>query len=111
MALQLPNKCPNCGLILLAGAIMDAAAKADGLGPILGLSRDVKPEEAEAGYVGMSSLWLADVPEARYLYLCPRCKTDLLLEVKAWPPNPTLHRTGAALRFSRVQSLASGPGR
>jgi hypothetical protein len=82
MALQLRDKCPNCGLILLAGAIMDAAAKVDELGPILGLSRDVKPEAAKAGYVGISSLWLADVPEARYLYLCPRCKTDPLVGVK-----------------------------
>jgi hypothetical protein len=80
-SLELPDKCPHCGLILLAGAIMDAEAKSDKFGPILGLSRDAKPEEAKAGYVGMSSLWLADVPEARFLYLCPRCKTDPLVEV------------------------------
>jgi hypothetical protein len=82
MALELPYKCPTCGLILLAGAIMDAAAKADEFGPILGLSRDVEPSKAKAGYVGISSLWLADVPQARCLYLCPRCKTDPLVEIR-----------------------------
>lgn len=82
MALQLPNKCPRCGLILLAGAILDAAARADEFGPIIGLDRDAKPADAEAGYVGMGSLWLADFPEARYLYLCPRCGTDPLVEVQ-----------------------------
>jgi hypothetical protein len=82
MALELAEKCPHCGLILLAGAILDAAAKADEYGPILGLSRDAKPEEAKAGYVGMSSLWQADDPAARFLYLCPRCKTDPLVEVQ-----------------------------
>jgi hypothetical protein len=81
MTLQLRSKCPHCGLILLAGAIFDAAAKTDEYGPILGLSADATPAEAKAGYVGLSSLWLADVPEARYLYLCPRCKTDPLVEV------------------------------
>jgi hypothetical protein len=80
MALQLPDKCPNCGLILLAGAIIDAAARAEEFGPILGLSRDAKPAEAKAGYVGMSSLWLGDVPKTRFLYLCRRCKTDPLVE-------------------------------
>jgi hypothetical protein len=82
MVPKLPDKCPNCGLILLAGAILDAAAKVDEFGPILGLSCDVEPSQARAGYVGMSSLWLADVPEARHLYLCPRCKIDLLIEAR-----------------------------
>jgi hypothetical protein len=80
MAIELPDKCPNCGLILLAGAIFDAAARTDEFGPILGLHRDVDPEEAKAGYVGLSSLWLADRPETRFLYRCPRCKADPLVE-------------------------------
>ena len=79
---QLSDRCPKCGLILLAGAILDVAVRADELGPILGLNRDAKPSEAKAGYVGMSSLRLADVPDARYLYLCPRCKTDPVVEVR-----------------------------
>jgi hypothetical protein len=86
MALRLPDKCPQCGLILLAGAITDAAAKADELGPILGLSPDAKPAEARAGYVGLSSLWLADNPEARCLYFCPRCQTDPRIEVPESSP-------------------------
>jgi hypothetical protein len=79
MATQLPEKCPNCGLVLLCGAIFDAAAQADQFGPILGLNPKVKPEEAKAGYVGVNSLWLGDRPEARDLYRCPRCRADCLL--------------------------------
>jgi hypothetical protein len=79
MAMVLPDKCPHCGLILLAGALMDAAAKADEFGPILGISLDANSAEAKAGYVGLGSVWLANVPEARVLYLCPRCKADPLV--------------------------------
>jgi hypothetical protein len=78
MASELPEKCPDCGLFILYGAIFDAAARADEFGPILGLSPGVNPEVAQAGYVGMSSLWLGDVPEAQWMYRCPRCKRDLL---------------------------------
>ena len=63
MANTLLNNCPKCGLILLAGAIFDAAERADEFGPILGLNRDANPEEALAGYVGMSSLWMGDGPQ------------------------------------------------
>jgi hypothetical protein len=82
MATRLPEKCPSCGLILLSGAIFDAAAKTDEFGPILGLNREAKSDEAKAGYVGISSLWLGDVPEARELYRCPRCKADPLQAVE-----------------------------
>jgi len=80
MAIQLREKCPNCGLILLCGAIFDAAARADDFGPILGLDGEAKPDEAKAGYVGISGLWLGDRPEARDLYRCPRCRTDCLVD-------------------------------
>ena len=72
--------CSNCGLILLSGAIFDAAEEADEYGPILGLHSDVNPQEAKAGFVGMGSLWLGDDPAARHLYRCPRCHTDCLPE-------------------------------
>jgi hypothetical protein len=78
MANQLADRCPNCDLILLSGAIFDASAKSDEFGPILGLSRDVNPDDARAGYVGISSLWLGDDPNSRHLYRCPRCQTDCL---------------------------------
>lgn len=80
MPTQLRGKCPSCGLTLLCGAIFDAAARADEFGPILGLSQEAKPDEAKAGYVGISSLWLGDRPEARDLYRCPRCKADCLVD-------------------------------
>jgi hypothetical protein len=80
MTTRLCEKCPSCGLILLCGAILDAAAKADELGPILGLNREAKPEDAKAGYVGISSLWLGDRPDARDLYRFPRCKAVCLVE-------------------------------
>jgi hypothetical protein len=80
MATHLCEKCPSCGLILLCGAIFDAAARADEFGPILGLSREAKPEEARAGYVAISSLWLGDCLDARDLYRCPRCKADCLVD-------------------------------
>ena len=78
MGNQLADRCPNCDLILLSGAIFDAAAKSDEHGPILGISSDANPDDARAGYVGMSSLWMGDDPDARDLYRCPRCKTDCL---------------------------------
>ena len=33
MVNQLADRCPNCDLILLSGAIFDASAKSDELGP------------------------------------------------------------------------------
>jgi len=74
----LPAKCPSCGLVILKGNIFDAGEKEVIYGPILGLSRDIRPEDAKAGFVGMGSLNMDDVPDARFLYVCPRCKTDLL---------------------------------
>ena len=83
MAIQLPKMCPSCGLILLCGAIFDAGARADEFGPILGLNRETKPDEAKAGYIGISSMWLGDRPEARDLYRCPRCRADCLVDDEA----------------------------
>ncbi len=62
---------------------MDAAAHVETHGPILGLTAIADAETAAAGYVGMGSLWLGDVPAARYLYTCPRCKSDTLVESDA----------------------------
>lgn len=81
MANQLVSPCPNCGLILLCGAIFDAAEKSEQYGPILGLDRDTDPADARAGYVGLGSLWLGDDPKSRDLYRCPRCQTDCLTAV------------------------------
>jgi hypothetical protein len=78
---KLLESCPVCGLLLLSGAIFDAAARADEIGPILGLHREARPDEARAGYVGISSLRLGDAPEARDFYRCPRCKADCLRDV------------------------------
>ena len=82
---QMPNslleRCPNCDLVLLSGAIFDACDKKETYGPILGLHSVAEPENATAGYVGMGSIWLGDEPRARYLYRCPRCKTDCLVVV------------------------------
>ena len=80
MSPQLPERCPNCGLILLSGAIFDAIAKEEEFGPILRLSTNAKPEEAKAGYVCISSLWMGDDPKARDFYRCPRCNTDPLID-------------------------------
>ena len=80
MANQLADKCPNCGLILLSGVIFDATAKSDECGAILGLARNVNPDDARAGYVGISSLLLGDDPNSRDLYRCPHCQTDCLFE-------------------------------
>ena len=71
---EFPDQCPACGLILLSGAIFDAAALEKEYGPILGLHKNVDPESALAGYVGLSSMWSYDLsPE---FYRCPRCKKD-----------------------------------
>lgn len=63
-----------CGLILLRGAIFDAAGMESEYGPILGLHQNVDKETAKAGYVGMSSIWIYDV--APGTYRCPRCGFD-----------------------------------
>jgi hypothetical protein len=78
MHLKVPDKCPTCGLILLHGAIFDAVDKADQYGPILGLNRGAKPDSAQAGYVGLGSLY--DPEHLRPLYRCPRCGSDPLVE-------------------------------
>jgi hypothetical protein len=78
MPLELPEKCPACGLILLAGAILDAAAQKSSYGPILGLHPEATAETAKAGYVGLSSLWAPE--QLRALYRCPRCSADPLIE-------------------------------
>ena len=72
MTNQLAERCPKCDLILLSGVIFDAAAKSDQYGEVLGISRDANPDDARAGYVGLSSNWLGDDPESRKLYRhCP----------------------------------------
>lgn len=72
--IEVPDFCPNCGLVLLSGAIFDAAAEQARYGPILGLSDQAKPETAKAGYIGISSLWIYETsPE---FYRCPRCGID-----------------------------------
>ncbi|MCC9606900.1 hypothetical protein LOC68_15550 [Blastopirellula sp. JC732] len=71
---EFPERCPSCGLVLLSGAIFDAAAKENELGPILGIHDDVDPEQAKAGYVGIGSVWCYD--QSPELYSCPRCKVD-----------------------------------
>lgn len=81
MSLRIANPCPSCGLVLLHGAIFDAMREEEQYGPILGLHREANRETARAGYVGISSLWLADRPEGRALYRCPRCAADPLIEV------------------------------
>ena len=81
MANQLVSPCPNCGLILLCGAIFDASEKSDQYGPIIGLHRDAVNADALAGYVGLSSRWDGDNPDCRHLYQCPRCQTDCLTPV------------------------------
>ena len=80
MGNQLADRCPNCDLVLLSGAIFDAAAKSEEYGEILGLSADLDPKNARAGYVGLNSMWLGDDPNSRHLYRCPRCQTDCLFE-------------------------------
>lgn len=81
MATDLRDTCPGCGLILLCGSIFDALDRGKEFGPILGLDRAAVPEEARAGYVGISSLWMGDDPKARFLYRCPRCGVDCLVDV------------------------------
>ena len=76
--LDVADQCPGCGLILLHGAIFDAAAKADDYGPVLGLDRDADPNTARAGYVGLGSLF--DPIGLRSMYRCPRCGVDTIVE-------------------------------
>jgi hypothetical protein len=66
---------------MLCGAIFDAGDKSEQYGSILGLHRDANPEDALAGYVGISSVWMGDDPNSRHLYQCPRCQHDCLTEV------------------------------
>ena len=70
---EVPDKCPCCGLVLLHSAIFDAAAMRAQHGPIIGIDKDAD-QTANAGYIGISSLWLYDV--APDLYHCPRCGKD-----------------------------------
>jgi hypothetical protein len=90
MALTVESPCPGCGLILVFGAIFDETGQAETYGPILGLHKDAMAETAIAGYVGISSLWLADqYPD---LYRCPGCKCNPLTEINE-PPSG--HRVGS----------------
>ena len=74
---DLHDKCPECGLIVLAFYIFDAAAKKDEYGPILGIHSDASPETAKAGYVGLSS---ADQTETYSdWYRCPRCGASVIV--------------------------------
>jgi hypothetical protein len=70
----IPRPCRQCGLLLLSGAIFDAAEQSDIYGPILGLANDVDPLTAKAGFIGMGSRseWFRTNPE---FYACPRCGT------------------------------------
>lgn len=79
MPLEVLNKCPSCGLILIHGCISGAFDLEEQYGPILGLHREATKEAAKAGYVGISSLFN---PERwRIFYRCPRCGTDPVIEV------------------------------
>ncbi|MBI1246816.1 hypothetical protein GC197_03100 [bacterium] len=69
-----PAQCPNCGLVLLRGNLFDAAECRSQYGPILGIDDDANKEDAQAGYVGLGSLWCYDwAPD---IYRCPRCRVD-----------------------------------
>lgn len=78
MPLDVQKQCPNCGLVLLCGAIFDAYAQNAQYGPILGLSKEATKETAKAGYIGISSLFLPD--KFREFYRCPRCGADPVFE-------------------------------
>jgi hypothetical protein len=79
MSLDVLNKCPRCGLVLLHGAILDAAAEVEQYGPILRLDRNARTESAKAGYIGISSLF--DPVNLRESYRCPRCGADPIIEI------------------------------
>lgn len=79
---RLARHCPKCHLILLTGAIFDAAEKSNRYGPTLGLNQDAVPDDAIAGYVGMESMWLGDDRSSRGLYRCRRCQTDCLIPIE-----------------------------
>lgn len=70
----IPDECPSCGLVLLFGAILDAAGEKEKYGPILGIDKDAQPATAKAGYVGIGSIWMYD--KAPELYRCPRYHND-----------------------------------
>ena len=74
------DRCPNCDLVIRWGNILEASEDREQHGPILGLSDDVDPDTARAGYVGLGSLWLGGDPSFRDLYRCPRCRTNCLIE-------------------------------
>lgn len=79
MPFEVLTKCPGCDLILLRGCISAAFDKEEQYGPILGLHKEAKPETAQAGYVGISSLY--DPERWRAFYRCPRCGADPVVEV------------------------------
>ena len=76
MALAVADYGPNCGLVLLRGAIFDAVKQQEKYGPMLGLSKDIDP--SVAGYVGLGSLFAPEL--SRDLYRCPRCPADTIIE-------------------------------
>ncbi len=78
MALEVPPNCPSCGLVLIHGASFDAMAQEEHHGPILGLHRGAQRETAQAGYIGVSSLYAPD--RVREFYRCPRCGADPVIE-------------------------------
>jgi hypothetical protein len=79
MPLEVLDKCPTCGLILLQGHIFDAFDQEKQFGPILGLHQEANKESAQAGYVGIGSLY--DPEHLRLFYRCPRCGTDPVVEM------------------------------
>ena len=81
--LDISEKCPKCGLVLLHGAIFDAVEKAEKYGPILGINRNADPNTAAAGYVGLGSFF--DPTGLRATYRCPRCGSDTIVQRQAPP--------------------------
>ena len=80
--IDIPDRCPKCDLILLCGAIFDAAARVDELGPIYGISRETNLADCRAAYIGLGSAFLyRQYPE---LYRCPRCGVDPLNYESSW---------------------------
>ncbi len=91
---EVPERCPNCDLILLEGHIFDAARRADDLGPIFGITRDVSIDECRAAYVGLDGGM--KYPHMVEMYLCPKCGTD--------PVQRIVHTDGP--RAPRFKSLS-----
>jgi hypothetical protein len=79
MALDILPRCPVCDLVLLCGSITDSADWKAKYGPVLGLHREATKESAQAGYVGISSLFAPEL--FRVFYQCPRCRADPVVEV------------------------------